>query len=369
MNIFIQKNKLLPALDMLQNIIVKNTTRIRETTKIKFTVAKNNTIITATDLEAEVNKKIPCVAPVEEEIQFMVDYAQLKKIIKTFDVGNVSMKVADNILNIEQNGFTHQINIESAENFPTVCFEKRNPLKIKTKELIDILEKTQPFICADNTRKSTRGVYFTNEDGKFVCVATDGFTIVKYTTNLLSDMQCIVPEKHLKILLKILKKVVAEYVTIDHNKNMFLCSCDVFNYKITCIDRQFVNYRVFTDKTEFEYKVILTEEMAKNIKKMTVIQNMNKNVIYTNIVINKNTMTFNISSGEAQHTFKKEFTLAHPCTAPFEINVNLNFLDNIIKINSKDISYQLKCNTDATINIHASDKNNVLFCVSPVIPN
>jgi len=246
-------------------------------------IAINGNKIMATNLDTgiiyETNKEIGKIA---------LDAKLLKG--KTID----DIKIIDKNNHIAQIG-NLTIKGDLLENFPIIPDVKQSPqLTVSSDDLINGLNKSIYAIeKGDHSNHAElRGIFIKNENNQLLIVASDTFRLsqIHLPANIFQDFEAIIPEDAAKQLLKTLKSVKPDKVSIaiDQERNVKFVF-DNFTIFTIAIEGKFPNYKqVFPKKEKYQFEVNRKEllsalnQVPDKINEITIdLDSKNKQIILT----------------------------------------------------------------------------------------
>ncbi len=218
MKIKIEKKDLMNLLGKTQNIVEKRNT-MPVLINVLFEAKKNKLKVFATDLEVSLTDETD--AEVQEEGQLAINAKNLFDIVKELNEGLISLyKKKNNWLEIKQNKSMFNIVGIGAEEYPIFpSFKTSDFVKMDSKTLSEMIERTIYSVSNDETRYHLNGVYFEkkNAGGKisFRMVATDGHRLSlvdreiagKFQETAIPNNGVIIPRKGLTEIKKIIDSV------------------------------------------------------------------------------------------------------------------------------------------------------------------
>jgi len=219
MKLKIKKKDLMNLLSKTQNIVEKRNT-MPVLINVLFEAKKNKLKVFATDLEVSLTDETE--AEISEEGQLAINAKNLFDIIKELSEGLINLtKKKNNWLEIKQNKSVFNIVGIGPEEYPIFpSFKTSDFVKMDSKTLSEMIERTIYSVSNDETRYHLNGVYFEKKaagTGKvqFRMVATDGHRLSlvdreiagKFQESAIPSNGVIIPRKGLTEIKKIIDSV------------------------------------------------------------------------------------------------------------------------------------------------------------------
>lgn len=209
--------------------------------------------VVATDLE--VSLKSETSAQVKTPGKITVEAKVLYEIVKELPnfpiVLNASKKSR---LEIECGQSRFKINCVSPDEFPQVQgLELIQPAKIKTKTLLEMIDKTLYAVCTDETRFSINGIYVETIEGplgpKNMClrfVSTDGHRMAmidRPAEGFELKKSVIIPKKGIQELKKVLEETTTEDTSVSVDHGFLVVAAGSTTLGIRLVDGQYPDYK------------------------------------------------------------------------------------------------------------------------------
>lgn len=177
----------------------------------------------------------------------LVDCKMLKAILSKLNCSTTDFYTNNNQFVIENGKSIYRLNMANLEEYPKVEFKKlKNEIVFKTKELINVIEKTIFATATNEMRPVLTGVNFNSNGNTLNCVATDSFRLSQYTISFeteLNNVNFVFPKQSLLAMNKIISKTNEEYIKLlyDDNNKDILFNVDKILYKTRLLEGNYPN--------------------------------------------------------------------------------------------------------------------------------
>jgi DNA polymerase III subunit beta len=346
MKVQIDKKDLLSLLSRAQNIVEKRNAMPILVNALLET-GDGSLKVFATDLEVSLNDELP--AQVFAPGRIAVNAKNLFEIAKELDDGVVDLlRKENNWLEIKQSRSVFNIVGISPEEFPVFpSYSTQEFLKVESKTLAEMIEKTIYSVSTDETRYHLNGVYFEKhkiEDKDFYrMVATDGhrLSIVDRSVDLLEAQLplqgVIIPRKGLQEIRKLLDQVdgVVEMAIegpqlIVRYKNTILM--------VRLIEGKYPNYKKLIPQKLGRQVSVKREALLSSLKRVSLISNQKSKGVTFSLSDGKMEITStNPELGDAKEEIEVEYTGEN-----LKIGFNAKYiLDILNSIDESDVGLEL----------------------------
>lgn len=290
MKIAINAQTLRDGINKLLTVIDKKNTR-PILTNCLVNVEDNKIELIATDLE--VTAKIIQTAYTEGVGKFCINTKNISDILRELPDSDISLEIDQekNVLNLTCQNIKYSLLITSSEDYPQVSFENSlEPIKINSKHILEIINKTSHAISNDETRINLNGIYFQQIENKLRAVAIDGHRLAlldqpgfESSNQTLVD-GVIIPKKGIAELKKLADSNANEEINLNLDESFLYASInnDYF-LSIRLIAREYPKYQtVIPSKTA--YNVNLDRASVLNaVKRIRLLSNEKTNGIKVSI--------------------------------------------------------------------------------------
>lgn len=178
MNIIIDKNTFFTPISKLVGITEKRSL-MPILSNILIDFGPSGIKLYSTDLEISAIGYIDFKTETEKKI--ILHGKKLQEILREMENGDISLKIEDNILIIEQKKSEFVLSLQDPEEFPEVKeISVNEEIVVNGKALLEMINKVEFAISMDETRYVLTGMYLKGFDGNMVVVGTDGFRMSLY---------------------------------------------------------------------------------------------------------------------------------------------------------------------------------------------
>ncbi len=333
--------------------------------------AKDNTLtLSSTDMDISIVDSIKCT--VLEEGATTINSQIIYDIVRKLD-DNSEIEIISNdgkILTLRANGSRFSLACLPKEEFPIIDQDNDGSvIKINSKILFTLIDKTKFAISNEETRYFLNGLYFNihNQDKKstLTLVGTDGHRLAKFSHGIEQNIDqvtgVIIPKKTINELSKLLSDIDEDIeIIISSNKIVFFINKLIFISKL--IDGNFPDYkRVIPDENK-NIIDINREQLLSAVDRVSTIANEKSPVVKFKImkdIINLNTI--NSENSTATEDLKLSYD-----GDEFEIGFNSRYImDMINNLEDEKISIKLR---DGSSPIIAQEKSNpnLIYVLMPM---
>jgi len=330
----------------------------------------NQLILTSTDMDISIIEKISC--NVIEEGSTTINSQILYDIVRKIDDNSEIEIISNNgkLLTLRSDGSRFSLACLPKEDYPII--EKENPgdqIKINSKILFKLIDKTKFAISNEETRYFLNGLYFniTKENNKNIVtlVGTDGHRLAKFSheidgmINNLSGV--IIPKKTIYELSKLLSENDRDInISISSNKIVFMIDEIVFISKL--IDGTFPDYKRVIPNNNSNILKIDREKLLSAVDRVSTIANEKSPVIKFKLLQNiLNLNTINTENSTASEDLKIGYT-----GDEIEIGFNSKYIMDIVNnLEDNEISIYLKDNTSPVI-AQENSNTNLVYVLMPM---
>ncbi|MBL7665415.1 MAG: DNA polymerase III subunit beta [Bacteriovoracaceae bacterium] len=263
MKIQIQSDKLRDALNKILTVVDRKNSR-PILTNCLINVDNNSITLIASDLEVSSRIIIPAIT--NGKGSFCINSKNFFDIVRELPDSVVDLEIqnSENLLKLNCQSISYSLLITSSEEYPHLLFENHNnEFKVRTKEIIDIINKTSHAISTDETRLYLNGIFLQLVDNKLRSVAIDGHRLALLdTTEFLGDCKAlvdgvIIPKKGITELRKIAESYPESDLKISVDESfMYINAQKEYDLSIRLIAREYPKYQsVIPSKTSFSMQV------------------------------------------------------------------------------------------------------------------
>ena len=349
MKFLISKSAIFKSLSHLQGIVDKKNT-LPVLSNILFEASNNHIILSSTDMDISIVEKLEC--NILEEGSTTINSQIIYDIVRKLD-DNTEIEVISNdgkLLTVRASGSRFSLACLPKEDFPIIDKSSEGvSIKINSKILYKLIDKTKFAISNEETRYFLNGLYFNifNEQNKTIVtlVGTDGHRLAKFSHDIDQKIEeisgVIIPKKTIYELSKLLSEIDEDIeIIISSNKIIFFINNLVFISKL--IDGSFPDYKRVIPTDNKNIIEINRERLLSAVDRVSTIANEKSPVIKFKLI--KNVLNLNAINNE-NSTATEDLNLDYEGDE-FEIGFNSKYImdivnnleDEIISLNFKDAS-------------------------------
>ena len=267
-----EKDTLLKEIAIAQEIVAKSGSGLSILSTVLLVAEEKTLSIKATDLKVSFETKIPVAVAVAGSVAVFCD--RFLGILKNQPSGEIEFEEKEN------NVFTIKPLFEetelwmktlSAADFPEIpSCENETFFDVSQKDFIEMIAQTLFAISHDISRYFMNGVYFEQEEGKLIMVATDGRRlsyIAKQPENAVDFAPVIIPDKVLNLIRKLASGEGNLSLALNE-KNAFF-SFDNQKLSTALIEGSFPNYRKVIPEKQTKTVTIKREDLNEALKRVS----------------------------------------------------------------------------------------------------
>ena len=367
----IGKSVIFKSLTHLQGIVdKKNSLPILSNILIE---AKNNSLVlSSTDMDISVVEKISCdvIEDGSTTLNAQLFYDVVRKLQDDSEIEIISND--SKILTIRSNGSRFSLACLPTEDFPIIeqSFEGTS-VKINSKVLYKLIDKTKFAISNEETRYFLNGLYFNlenidkNQSTNLILVCTDGHRLAKFSYQLnekVDDLPgVIIPKKTINELYKLLSDTDHDIeISLSSNKIVFYIKNLIFISKL--IDGSFPDYKRVIPSDNSNILEINRQKLFSAVDRVSTVANEKSPVIkfkLLNDIVNLNTI--NNENSTATEDIKIKYQ-----GDEIEIGFNSKYiLDIVNNLEDEVVTIKLKDNSSPIIATEKSNTN-LVYVLMPM---
>ncbi len=343
----ISKQKIFKTLSHLQGIVDKKNS-LPILSNILIEAKKSNLILSSTDMDISIIETINC--NVLEEGSTTINAQILYDIVRKLD-DNSDVEIISNdgkILTLRASGSRFSLACLSKEDFPII--DQQNDgvnIKINSKDLFNLIDKTKFAISNEETRYFLNGLYFSiykdNDKTNVTIVGTDGHRLAKFNQiidqNIEQVIGVIIPKKTINELSKLLSDIDTEIeIILNSSKIIFYIDNVVFISKL--IDGTFPDYKRVIPSENSNVVEINREKLLAAVDRVSTIANDKSPVIKFKLLKNLiNLNTINNDNSTATEDLELDYegdNLEIGFNSKYIMDIVNNLQDEVISIKLKD---------------------------------
>ena len=355
----ISKIQLFKSITHLQSIVDKKNS-LPILSNILIEAKNSNLILSSTDMDISIVDKLNC--DIIEEGSTTINSQIFYDIIRKIDDSSTIEIISNNgkILTLRADGSRFSLACLPKEDFPIIDLSNNGAsIKINSKILFKLIDKTKFAISNEETRYFLNGLYFNihEEDSNTILtlVGTDGHRLAKFSHKIDNKVDnvsgVIIPKKTIFELSKLLSDIDEDIeMIIDSNKVIFYINEIVFVSKL--IDGSFPDYKRVIPNENNNILEIDREKLLAAVDRVSTIANEKSPVIKFKLlkdVINLNTVN-------TENSTATEDIILDYKGDEFEIGFNSKYIMDIVNnLEDEKISINFK---DGSSPIIANEKSN-----------
>ncbi len=333
--------------------------------------AKDNALtLSSTDMDISIVEKIDC--NVLEDGSTTINSQILYDIVRKID-DNSEIEIISNdgkLLTLRADGSRFSLACLPKEDFPIIDKDNLgNTIKINSKIIFKLIDKTKFAISNEETRYFLNGLYFniTKDENNSILtiVGTDGHRLAKFSHNIADNIDqvsgVIIPKKTIYELCKLLSEIDKDvHISISSNKIIFTIDNIIFISKL--IDGSFPDYKRVIPKDNSNILKINREILLSAVDRVSTIANEKSPVIKFKLLRNVlNLNTINNESSTASEDLKINYS-----GDEIEIGFNSKYIMDIVNnLGDEEISINLKDNSSPIIALENSNSN-LVYVLMPM---
>ncbi len=357
------------TLSHLQGIVdKKNSLPILSNILIEAKVDKLT--LSSTDMDISIIETIDC--NVLEDGSTTINSQILYDIVRKIN-DNSEIEIISNdgkLLTLRADGSRFSLACLPKEDFPIIDKDDSgNTIKINSKLIFKLIDKTKFAISNEETRYFLNGLYFNitkNQNKSIVTlVGTDGHRLAKFSHNIEDNIDqvsgVIIPKKTIYELCKLLSEIDNDvFISISSNKVIFTIGNIIFISKL--IDGSFPDYKRVIPKDNSNILKINREILLSAVDRVSTIANEKSPVIKFKLLQNVlNLNTINNESSTASEDLKINYN-----GDEIEIGFNSKYIMDIVNnLEDEEITINLKDNTSPITALEESNKN-LVYVLMPM---
>jgi len=329
------KEKLFSALNETNKIIpIRTTLPILSCVLIE---AKNNRVVlTATDLEQTIITKIDSEVP--EEGVLAVPGNRFLEIVSALPSGAIEIATTEEKeVEINSPKGAYKIMGKEPSEYPdTPSLNQEQKIKIKGKELLDIINNTLYAVSKDDLKPALCGVYLNIDKTTIMAVSTDGHRLVKYQKEIEEKNppgSIIIPGKFFTILKNNINATGEVYINLSENH------IDVTENNTTTITRiikeSFPDFNSVIPDQKENKATVNSNELTEAIKRVSIFSNKTTRQIV--LFFENNELTISTEDKETRSSAKEHVSCEFKGD-PTSVAYNAQYLREVIQhIDSAEI--------------------------------
>lgn len=195
----------------------------------KVAVKGNKMVVTSTDTEITVAKKVDIIACDVESGEFCIVPSDIINILATLRDEEVSLEVKESVCTLIHSRGTAKVSVLPSIDFPSVASgETRTSFSMDATKLRSWLDAAKSFVASDPLRPALTGMYMAIENGEVWCASSDSHKLYMDGYKNIAfegiETEVIIPNKMFGYTSSILDGYASVNVQIDDNNVSFVVS-------------------------------------------------------------------------------------------------------------------------------------------------
>ena len=364
------------ALNIVGRIINKNST-LPILNNVLLKTEKGRLKLSSTNLEIGVNCLVG--GKVEEDGEITVPTKLFANFVSNLPVGNVEIKLREDVLNIKCNGYKTNIKGLDAKEYPLAPKIEVDPIfKIKSADFKKALTQISPAISSSESRIEITGVFMNLSEiskNKVILVATDSYRLAeknidleknninKEFKNILGNINSvIIPKDTVQELIRSLDEN-EEMLEITISENQILFNFGLASIISRLIEGKYPDYKqIIPDKFELQ-AIINKNEIIKGIRVASLFSNVSNNSIELKLLAGSKNIEISSETSDLGNNNTK--IPAENINKSLNILYNHKFLmDGFNSLEGDEVFLQLNNETLPTVLTSAVDKG-FIYVIMP----
>lgn len=324
----------------------------------------------ATNLEVTI--KVLLHATVDNSGSFCINTKNLSDILRELPNEDLELfaNANENILKLNCKKINYSLLITNTDDFPQINFESTTEsIVIKSKDIINIINKTSHAVSTDETRVNLNGIYFQQLDNKLRAVAIDGHRLALLDLNNFNSQNTviqdgvIIPKKGIAELKKLAESYASTEITLHLDESFLYASANEEYYlSVRLIAREYPKYQtVIPSKTSFSI-TLDKNALMDAVKRIKLLSNEKTNGVKLSIKETELTVSADHPSlGHAKEIIPISYT-----GKEMEIGFNAKYMiDSLMVLDVNEIIYEFN-NELSPVIIRSDEEENFLGIIMPL---
>lgn len=363
MKVIFERQPLAGGIKLIQNM-VQSASTMPILAHILIETGEGETDFTGTDLESF--GRVRLKARVEEAGRITVPARLLADIVSVLPEGEVTFESAGARLTISCNRNSYQLTTLPAEEFPEwPRIEPETTLVLRQADLKRALHNTMFAIPQRDPRKVLKGVYLELNEGRLICVATDGRKLGKCEFEPVEirggdRLQAIVPDG----ILREIDRAIGEEgeIELGVSERQIIFTLSNLNYVANRIDGAYPQYSAVIPNSFKRTIKIQKNDLADAINRAGILAERQHHSIVLSFTEN-NVEIKSHSSDEGAYEGQVEIDYQGD---PFKIAFNFQYLQEVFKVTTDSVlDMKIKESTQPVVFESEEDPDSI-FLVMPV---
>lgn len=330
---------------------------------IKILAKEDFVLLTATDLEISIEKKIK--ANVKKEGETVVPGKLFSEFVRKLEGEEIELTLNENLLKIKYMDAEGFLQCMSSKEYPKIERLKDCPsFAIIQKEFKDIVQKTEFAASTEETRPVLKGVLLELDEYEITAIALDGYRLSiakKALEQKCNKTKIIIPSRHLAEISKLLnedKNVMRVFI----QKNLIMVDLEHTIITARLIEGEFINYKQIIPQEFNSIATINRQQFENALQRASILCDGDKNNL-CKFEIKEKTLT--LTSNSEKGNIKENISIAlHGKDLLIAFNIRY-FSEALNRINEEFIKLHFSSAVSPCI-IKPAEGEDFLFLILPV---
>jgi DNA polymerase-3 subunit beta len=365
MEFIVEKNDIVKTFSKVQGIIEKRGINpILSNVLIKgfpSSEGTNKLEILATDLEISI--RVFCNSNILSEGSITISGRKIYEIVKELPEASILFKEKENgQVEVSCGKVIYNLPTLPPQEFPVISFfEGIDIIKVSSKILHSMIEKTVFAVSKDETKYILNSFFIEENNGLLTIVATDGYRLSLVNGELVKGgirEGILIPKRAFIELRKLLDTESEEVLEIGFKENMCIINFNDTALVVRLIEGEFPDYRQVIERDRNNVIRVKKEDFKKALKRISIVSDEKDKIVKFHITKSKLEFSSEYPAGEAKEEIEVDANIVNEFSILFNATYfldALNVIDEdevIIEFEDEETSSLLKPVDDANyINI------------------
>lgn len=330
---------------------------------IKIVAENNMLILSATDLELFIEKKIRAEVIVEGEVvipgRLFVEY------VKHLASEEIELTLVEGTLKITYQENSGTIACLNSLEFPNMKkIDSNEYVVIRQDNLKTIINKSIISVALDDSRPILKGVLVEIDDTNITAVALDGYRLAvinKPIEKTTARLSAVIPARSLFEISKLLSDS-DETVKIFIQKNYMMCELNDTTILTRLLDGDYINYKRIIPESQSVKITVAREQLETSLERASLLARTDRSNI-VKLTISGSTLVIKGNS-ELGEIYEK-VAIANETDSELNISFNAKYLLEVLKNQSDEfVKVTFETSVDPCIITNTKD-NEYLYLIMP----
>lgn len=334
----------------------------------KVSVKSGKMIVTSTDGEVTVSKKVDNIECDVDSAEFCIIPVELISILSSLKDDKISMDIEETVCSILHAKGVAKMSIASAEDFPTVKKKgERVTFQLESERLYNWLNTSKSFLGSIN--QALNGMYLAVEDGKAWCAASDSQKLFLdgYSSPLLDGQKIdmVVPSKMIGYSLPVIDYEDSVMVCVDETQISFIVS----DAKISCQKHilKYPNVKSVIPSNNSIVAKVDTKSLMESISRVKIFADKSSNQV--KLSFNSFGLTLNSQDLMQNKSCEDSCPIMEYSGEAIDIYTKISNIESVIsKIDTQNTIIEMESRKRAIV-IKEENNEDKLFLVMPCLGN